>query len=395
MSERATKRESGFSLLEMTIAVALGTLVLGAAVQLYTQAVGATWTVSQRAELQQDFRAASDMLTKDLSLAGAGLGNGAAIPLPSKITPEYGCDQTSACYLGGSNTSPGTYPLQGATPTLYGLIPGYTLGPTLSSNPNATDAVTVVYSDSTFYLNCYQATVSALGQVTFGPATAPVNGVVPTFPPTNCLPSGVTTPQAVNDTMVGLTPGDLVLMTLNGIQVVGEVTAGTITTGTNAVGTTYIVPFANSDVLNMNQTGTGATAGLNGAALHATGANPVRLLVITYYIDKTVTPARLMRQISGHTPMPVADGIAYMKFSYDLYNDNTNLPAVNQPNPGSGDANDSASNGLNPTDITKINILHMAMNSALHGASGYQGLDLETSVSARDLTYSNKYPILP
>ena len=395
MSDRSTKRESGFSLLEMTIAVALGTLMLGAAVQLYTQAVGATWTVSQRAELQQDFRAASDMLTKDLSLAGAGLGNGAAIPLPSKITPEYGCDQTSACYLGGSNTSPGTYPLQGGTPTLYGLIPGYTLGPTLSSNPNATDVVTVVYSDTTFYLNCYQATVSALGQVTFGPATAPVNGVVPTFPPTNCLPSGVTTPQAVNDTMVGLTPGDLVLMTLNGIQVVGEVTAGTITTGTNAVGTTYIVPFANSDVLNMNQTGTGATAGLNGAALHATGANPVRLLVITYYIDKTVTPARLMRQISGHTPMPVADGIAYMKFSYDLYNDNTNLPAVNQPNPGSGDANDSASNGLNPTDITKINILHMAMNSALHGASGYQGLDLETSVSARDLTYSNNYPVAP
>ncbi len=83
MSDRSTKRESGFSLLEMTIAVALGTLVLGAAVQLYTQAVGATWTVSQRAELQQDFRAASDILIKDLSLAGAGLGHGAQIPLPS------------------------------------------------------------------------------------------------------------------------------------------------------------------------------------------------------------------------------------------------------------------------------------------------------------------------
>ncbi|MGA2359724.1 MAG: prepilin-type N-terminal cleavage/methylation domain-containing protein [Terriglobales bacterium] len=395
MSDRSTKRESGFSLLEMTIAVALGTLVLGAAVQLYSQAVAATWTVSQRAELQQDFRAASDMLTKDLSLAGSGLGNGAQIPLPSLITtPEYGCDQTK-CYLGSSNISAGTYPLQGATPTLYGLIPGYTLGPTLSSNPNATDVVTVVYADTTFYLNCYQATVSALGQVTFGPATAPVNGVVPTFPPTNCLPSGVTTPQAVNDTMVGLTPGDLVLMTLNGTQVVGEVTAGTITTGTNAVGTTYIVPFANSDALNMNQTAAGATAGLNGGALNATGATPVRLLAITYYIDNTVSPARLMRQISGHTPMPVADGLAYMKFSYDLYNDTTNTPAVNQPNPGSGDANDTASNSLNPTDITKINILHMAMNSTLHGTSGYQGLDLETSVSARNLTYSNKYPILP
>ncbi|HKM47166.1 MAG TPA: hypothetical protein VJX69_06240, partial [Terriglobales bacterium] len=58
-----------------------------------------------------------------------------------------------------------------------------------------------------------------------------------------------------------------------------------------------------------------------------------------------------------------------------------------------GDANDTASNGLNPTAITKINILHMAMDSTLHGAKGYQGLDLETSVSARDLTYSNAYPI--
>ena len=71
MSDQSTKRESGFSLLEMTIAMALGTLVVGAAVQLYSQAVGVTWKVSQRAELQQDFRAASDMLTKDLSLAGS------------------------------------------------------------------------------------------------------------------------------------------------------------------------------------------------------------------------------------------------------------------------------------------------------------------------------------
>src|SRR5208282_3193909 len=190
-------------------------------------------------------------------------------------------------------------------------------------------------------------------------------GGVPIFPPTICWPGGGAPRQAVNDTMVGLTPGDLVLMTLNGTQVVGEVTAGTITTGTNAVGTTYIVPFANSDALNMNQTAAGATAGLNGGALNATGATPVRLLAITYYIDNTVSPARLMRQISGHTPMPVADGLAYMKFSYDLYNDTTNTPAVNQPNPGSGDANDTASNSLNPTDITKINILHMAMNSTL------------------------------
>ena len=69
MSDHSTKRAGGFSLLEMVIALALGTIVLGAAVQMYVQGVGATWIVSQRAEMQQDFRAASNMLTEDLGLA--------------------------------------------------------------------------------------------------------------------------------------------------------------------------------------------------------------------------------------------------------------------------------------------------------------------------------------
>src|SRR5258708_29036007 len=91
MSDCSSKRARGFSLLEMAIAMALGTIVLGAAVQLYSQGVAATWTVTQRAELQQDFRAASNMLTRDLSLAGAGLKNGGPLPLPARTTPVYGC----------------------------------------------------------------------------------------------------------------------------------------------------------------------------------------------------------------------------------------------------------------------------------------------------------------
>jgi len=116
MSNRSKKRASGFSLLEMVIAMGLGTLVLGAAVQLYSQGVGATWTVSQRAEMQQDFRAASNMLVKDLSLAGAGLPNAAAITLPSTVNPLIGCDQSGTCYLGASNTAGLPYPKQGRSP---------------------------------------------------------------------------------------------------------------------------------------------------------------------------------------------------------------------------------------------------------------------------------------
>ncbi len=395
MNHGSTKREDGFSLVEMLIAMVVGTIVLGAAVQLYSQGVSATWTVSQRADLQQDFRAASDMLTKDLSLAGAGLNPGEALGLPSAITPKYGCDQTLKCYLGLSNIAPRTYPLQGGvTPTLYGLIPGYQGGPTLTSNPNPTDVITVVYTDTSFTLNCYTATVTAAGFVTFAPNITPdpKTGIIPAFPPAGCLPTGVVTAEAVNDPQVGLTPGDLVYFPSlggPGQDVVAEVYGGAIATGANVKGATYIVPFAGSDPLSMNQL---TSTGLNNVPLNSQVAGAYRLLVITYYIDNTVSPARLMRQISGHTPMPVVDGLVYMQFSYDLYNDATGAPAVSQPNPGGNDAADAASAGLLPNQITKINILHMAMDSTLRGTKGYQGLDLETSVSARNLTYVNNYP---
>ncbi|MGA3195411.1 MAG: prepilin-type N-terminal cleavage/methylation domain-containing protein [Terriglobales bacterium] len=386
------KRESGFSLLELMVSVALGAIVLSAAGQIYIQGVSATWTVSQRAEMQQDFRAASNMLTTDLSMAGAGLGNGAAIALPSGTTPKYGCDQTGACYINGIA---GTYPLKSGTPYMYGLIPGYNKGPILNVSQGATDVVTVVYTDTNFYLNCYIPTVTAKGVVTFSQPSG-------STPWAGCLPnSSVSTPQAVNDSATGLVAGDLVLMTLGGVTVVGEVT-GTVTTGTSGGHTSYVVPFANSDALSMNQTATGG--GLNGAALNAAGSasaapcggtGPCRLMVVTYYIDNTTTPPRLMRQVSGHTPMPVVENVAYMKFSYDLFNSSTATPAVNQPNPGSGDSNDTASNGLYPNQITKINILNMAINSTGNGSifanTGYQRMDLQTSVSARNLTFTNNY----
>ena len=50
----ATKNSNrGFSLIELLIALAVGVLVLGAAVQLFSKSVTATWLVSQRAELQE------------------------------------------------------------------------------------------------------------------------------------------------------------------------------------------------------------------------------------------------------------------------------------------------------------------------------------------------------
>jgi len=399
MSNCSRKRERGFSLLEMVVATALGTLVIAAATQLYIQGVNATWVASQRAEMQQDFRAASNLLTRDLSLAGAGLQPGTAIALPSTSTPQYGCDQSNCATGGYLNGVAGTYPKQGGVPYLYGLLTGYNQGPSVQGQ--TTDTITVVYTDTSLYLNCYEASISAAGSVTFMQPASPL-----TWATEGCLPSGVSTPQAVNDPAVGLTTGDLVIMKVSGTWLVVEVT-GAITTGTDASGhTDYTVPFANPDALKMNQTAAGYL--LNGIKTSVTGtyspapcggAGPCRLLVVTYYIDNTTIPPRLMRQVSGHSPVPVAESVQYLKFTYDLYNTSTSTPAIGCQNPGAATdvCTTGSSAGLSPNQITQIHVANMAMDSTVKGSlfglgGGDQSIDLQTTVSARNLTYVNNYP---
>jgi prepilin-type N-terminal cleavage/methylation domain-containing protein len=382
MSRRLTIRTRGFSLLEMIIAMALGTIVLAASVDMFSKSVGATFLVSQRAEMQQDFRAASNMLTKDASLAGSGMGNNVQIALPSgngTVVPVYGCDQTPKCYINGSAVAFPTQVVGGVTiPYLYGLIPGWKFGPTLNGAAGPTDVLTVTNADTNFLLNCYSVSVTSTTVVRF---TLPA-----TLPATCIVPAPLTAPQNIDDPVVGLTPGDLVLFSATvGVgagattsSIIGEVTnVAKVSTGK------YDVTFAAGDPLKMNQPT--AAAGSIGNIVGATGSGQ-RINLISYYIDNTTTPARLMRQISGHTPVPVAEGVAFMQFSYDLYNFNTGAILTDQSDGG-------ASQGMTPNQITKINIKHMSIASTLHGVKGYQGLDLQTSVSARDLTFQNDYPL--
>src|SRR5712664_1030706 len=210
MNRRSTFRHRGFSLLEMMIAMSLGMIVLGAAVQLYSKAMGATWIVSQRAEMQQDFRSAANILTKDINMAGSGLGNNVQIALPSgpgTQLPVYGCDQIPRCYINGGAVAYPTQLVGGVNvPYLYGLIPGWRFGPTIRAAAGPTDVITVANADTNFLLNCYNATVSSNTVVRFTLTNPlPVTCIVP--PP---LPA----PQAIDDPVVGLTPGDLVLFDL-------------------------------------------------------------------------------------------------------------------------------------------------------------------------------------
>jgi len=352
-------------------------VIVGAAIQLFSQAVKATYVTSQKSEMQQNFRAAANILQRDISMAGSGsLGqaglaaNSVGLPTGTGTLPVYPCSLSTCNYIAGA---PVAYPSVAGAPYLYSIIPGYNLGITLNAAQGPSDIITIAYADSNLALNCYSVSVTSATTVTFQ---------LPSVLPSTCvLPPGVLTPPLLNAAGVGLQAGDYILFGQSAAAVVSTVATTTPTTGNTAA---FIVTFNLGDPGHINQpTATGGS--LKQLFTAGTLVSAVRLLLITYYLDISpidgVTP-RLMRVQSGRPPAPVAENVVFLKFSYDV--DNNGVITTNQA---------TLPAGVTPNMITKVNILHMSIRSQLNAYSGYQGLDLQTSISARNLTMGQEYPI--
>ena len=391
MGRMSTKSGRGFTLIELMVSLALGTLVVGTAVQLFSQGLDATFVVSQRAEMQQDLRAGSNLLLKDISLAGAGLppGQGVALPSGTGTTSLYGCDQVGNCIPGGGIAYPCSTNVGPCIPTLYGVIPGWQLGIKPPGSPINSDVITIVYSDSVFALNCYIVSFPAPA----GTAINPVTFTAPVPTPATCaLPPGLVNPQPVNDPVVGLTAGDLVLFQ----NTLPTGTGQAIAEVSNAAGGggVYAVNFFNADPLQFNQSG--ATAGDLEQILTGANTTATRIFVISYYLKLLPDPLGvgpgipvLMRQVNGHLPVPVAENVVNLQFTYDTY-DSSGALLNAQGNAG------YPATSLNL--IRKINLSHLTIRGQVAGArsylmttNGYQSYDFQTSISARNLSYQNRY----
>ncbi|MFY9949653.1 MAG: prepilin-type N-terminal cleavage/methylation domain-containing protein [Candidatus Sulfotelmatobacter sp.] len=376
---RAPKSTSGFTLLELLFSASIGLLVIAGAVSLFTQALKATWVTSQKSEMQQDFRAAANLLQRDISMAGAGaLGQQglaySAVALPvSGTKPVYPCSSTTCNYVGGA---PVAYPVVSGAPYIYSIIPGPGLGIVVpGSGAGATDILTVAAADVTLALNCYQVTANTGTVVTFQ---------LPTSPSSTCvLPTNVAAPQSLADPVVGLQAGDMVLFGNNAIGIVTGTVTSCSPTPSATFSACFTVPFAATDPGHVNQTG--ATSGSLAQLTVTSTLSAVRLLTVTYYLDISpwdgVTP-RLMRVQSGKVPAPVAENVVNLQFTFNV--NNNGVISANQA---------TLPAGTTPAMITQVNIAHMTMRSQLPGTTGYQGLDLQTSISARNLTSQQEYPI--
>src|ERR1700691_6619039 len=99
MKMPTAKTESGYSLLELMIASAIGVIVVMAMTQMFRVGMNATFTVTQRAETQQNMRAAIELMSKDISMAGAGLPSGGLQLATAGGNTKVACNQTGTCYV--------------------------------------------------------------------------------------------------------------------------------------------------------------------------------------------------------------------------------------------------------------------------------------------------------
>jgi len=369
--------ERGFTLLELMISMALGLLIMATMASLFKAGMNSAILIEQRADTQANLRAGIDLMVRDLSLAGAGVPSG-GIQLPTGTgnsgLSKYGCDQSGTCHVVSH-----TYPANGAsTNYLYGIIPGYLNGveggATVPAAPaGINDSITVAYCDYNFAAS---NGLPALSQ--YNAQFTNVNGSTMTL-----TPKAGDTPPAINGAG-GIQVGDLIMASGGSVTgVVGEVTNISWNSGSS----TGTLTFANGDPLNINQsaeTSSGSLAYLASTVGVGVNVSVTRLYVVTYYLSVPggyQTP-RLMRQVNGLTPVPVADDIINLQFAYDTYNSTTAALDANQANPiGVGES---------PNNIQKINLVIMGQSIDNYGNKS-QNMYLATDVSARNMSFTNRY----
>jgi prepilin-type N-terminal cleavage/methylation domain-containing protein len=358
----------GFTLLELIVAMGIGLIVIMAAAQLFQSGVNTTAMVTEQSEMQQNVRSAVNLIAKDVSMAGSGLPSG-GVSLPygtGSSASKYGCNQTPTCYLTADTYPSGVVGTTTVSNYMYGLIPGPSDGmeaggaAKVPATQKGADSITVLYIDYSYPLNQYSVAFGSKGKsLTFTPPSSP--------------PAGF--PAIVSPT--GLVVGDLLLLSNNVGSAVAEVTGLTATSGGGAN-----VTLANSDALNINQSGAA-----NGNVAYISGGTPTiayRLYAISYFLEVPTngqTP-RLMRQVSGQTPIPVADNIISLNFTYDTCDNSGVTPCAA--------ISDPIGSGFSPNQIHKVNITVMGQ-AVLAAAGKSESMALTTSVSTRSLSFKNRY----
>ena len=396
------KRENGFTLIEMMVAMFIMIAVVAAATGAIIQAQHVSEAVALEGNVQENLRAGMHFIVRDLTQAGEGVP-AAGISIPNTaggVSNVVRPGTAVASIFEDASVPANTYT------TLPPVIPGNTLGSVVTTvNPATgavlaggfnTDIVTILYADNTLVSSAGGAAAPLLTAAPVTSAAAPVcaGTITATGSSVTLAPACFTLPGGPTP----ITTGNLIMFhNINGTA---------LEYVTSVAG--QVINFAAADPAGLNQTGlpNGTVANL---AVAITPTTITRVWMVTYYLDVVTNPAKpqLIRQVNypnypaaapANPPQPVAEVIENLQFSFDIVNSQD--PAGTYGLVGPGDA---------PTSIAPDTpFAFRAVNTYLGGRSEYpytmtnppQFLrnSLSTQVSIRSLSFGVLFPtpgILP
>jgi type II secretory pathway pseudopilin PulG len=376
------KKKSGFTLVEVIIAMAVTMVAMAAAVLLFRDSTKANNSVTQRSDMSDNLRAGLNLVVQDLIQTGTGIPTG-GISIPNTVN-------AAGCNIGRPVNRPPTVlnltfqgpntANAGCNVVLPAIEPGNNLGPAVVSPDGTTgprtDVITIMYEDNTLAMvqkaingaSCPGGSIAADGSfikfdtacVTIGGAGIPVN------------------------------PGDL-LMIYNGNN-----PNGILQTVTSVAG--QQLNFAAGDAFKLNGRTATETAGTIKQLQNLAGGVPngtypptsaTRVWMVTYYLDATTDPIHpmLMREVNFNAPQPVAETVENLQFAFNFADGTTPAP-VNQfavptvPAPA----------GDNENQIRSVNVYMGARSTTSAANPGkYVRTNLATQVALRSMAYFNTY----
>jgi prepilin-type N-terminal cleavage/methylation domain-containing protein len=363
------KRNAGFSLIELLVAMAITVIIILVSLDALTQAEHAAEGVTLMSNMTENLRAGMNYISRDLVLAGTGVPTG-GISIPNGS--------------GVPINRPGPVGMP-AFPLTYTAIPAVTPGAALGPNVlGPTDIVTIMYADN----------------LAFPPLNVPLSGNAindpappPTTPPTTPCNGAISITGAfvtfdaacVNIALGngGIAPGDLIMFS--------NAQGNTIETVTSVAGQTVNFATGAADPYNLN----GRTASdANGTILELqapVGTYPpttaTRIWMVTYYLDTTLPNLpRLMRRVNFRPAGPVAETIEQFQISYNFVTAGAvpcGAPCSNQKIPPAG---------LTANQMESANLFLAARSDQpFSWTKLYFRDNLVTQVSLRGLAFFNNY----
>src|SRR5215469_6542062 len=195
------KKQSGFTLVEFTIAMAITIVALAATMLAFRDATRGNQNVAFRQDMSDNLRAAMNLIQQDLLQTGTGIPTG-GITVPSFAG-------TGACPAGYSNINrpvlTGTATFPACNLTLPPIEPGNSMGPCITA-PDATcsvntDEITILYADNTTTSSTYvvgmdsqpiNSTTCTGGSIAATGLTVTFDSSTSCFPLTSLAASGTT-----------------------------------------------------------------------------------------------------------------------------------------------------------------------------------------------------------